>query len=114
MATRKDFERWSFWWKLASAGLGGLSFWKRDSGGGLNLVARHWEHLACWSWVVSVDKPRHGEARHLFWLYHSPHFETMTVDLLGVRFRVQWQDHYCMAREGWNAPNVPYELTRRA
>jgi hypothetical protein len=47
-----EVRRWSALQKLRNP-FAGLRFVRRDSGGGLILVSRHWPHLLCWSWSLS-------------------------------------------------------------
>ena len=34
----------------------GLSFFQRDTGGGLILASRHWPHNLCWLWSLRVSR----------------------------------------------------------
>lgn len=54
-ATR-DYKAWSLAWKRRLGWRAGLSFWRRDSAGGLTIASRHWPHLLCWSWLVSWQR----------------------------------------------------------
>ena len=44
-------RRWSFLRKLRNP-FAGLRGPRRNSGGDLILLSRHWPHLLCWSWTV--------------------------------------------------------------
>lgn len=55
---------WSFWMKCLTLGLGGLDFWKRDSGGALIIASRHWRHLLCWSWLIRWER---FESKDRYW-----------------------------------------------
>jgi hypothetical protein len=57
-----ELSRWSLRKKLRHP-FAGLRWFTRDSGGGLNIVSRHWPHMLCWSWLLSWHWPdrRKGE-----------------------------------------------------
>ncbi len=73
-ATPESVAAWDEWDDRQRRALGifgwpALFWWERCDEGGVNIVARHWPHLARWSWMVSIE-PTHGRRRFRpFWWY---------------------------------------------
>jgi hypothetical protein len=61
----------------------GYSFFKRDSGGSLNIVSYHPRNSQTWHWCLSLVKLLPGQ-RRLF-----------KIDRAEVRTN-QWHDYYCI------------------
>lgn len=58
------FDAWDRHMRRHQGWGAGLSFWKRDSGGGLIIAARHWPHLLCWQWLLTWQA--RGSKREFF------------------------------------------------
>lgn len=55
IVSEKQFIDWNETWKRKNY-FAGLAFFNRTSSRlCFNIISRHWPHLLCWSWLISVD-----------------------------------------------------------
>lgn len=89
---KAEIAAWSRRQKLRRpwAGLHGP---RRDSGGGLTLLSRHWPHLLCWSWLIAWQPRRADFGRKLCWrIGKLPHNHVFDLG----PFVVRWQTYGVM------------------
>jgi hypothetical protein len=93
---------WSRRQKLRTLYLGGLSISKTNVGG--ICFARHWPHLLCWQWSVSINPFRPGFDTYRRFLAHVGRYNGGGVQayviILGCRFGFSRQPYdWMVARQ---------------
>jgi len=96
------WEKWNVATKQKLGVFAGLTWWGSTGGQRpeFHIVARHWPHLACWSWFLSWSCV-HVEGGEVSKLRIYRHEQNVTVQFWRRRLTLHRQQHYFMPSKSY-------------
>lgn len=96
------FDEWDSAWRKRLGWRAGLKFFgKTNVPTRWVLVSRHWPHLLCWSWCLTVNTWRKGyDGPRMFRFLVNRKYRFAELNLFGPGVYLSWQDYGHMAALG--------------